>query len=161
MTYSDFDRVCMLRAIELANEAGVQNNLPIGAVISLDGHIIAEGQNAIWQPEMSLHRHAEMQALISIPLELRKRAPEMVLYTTLEPCLMCMGAILLHKIGRVVFGANDSFGGANVVSESLPPFFKNQLAHTQWDGPAFPNECDPLFQRILALEQRKGADHPK
>lgn len=157
MDLSDFDRACMDRAIELANAAGTQNNLPIGAVISLNGQIISEGQNSIWQPEVSLHRHAEMQALIGLPLALRSRAPAMTLYTTLEPCLMCMGAILLHKIGRVIFGAYDPFGGANMVGGSLPPYFKNQLTRTEWIGPACSLECDPLFERIKFIEQQKGA----
>jgi tRNA(Arg) A34 adenosine deaminase TadA len=127
-------------------------NLPIGR-ISLGEVIIAEGKNAIWQPDLSLHRHAEMEALASIPLELRGRAPDMVLYTTLEPCLMCMGAILLYKIGKVIFGSSDPIGGANVVIGSLPPYFKDRLSKTDWIGPAFTEECDPLFQRIIDLEK--------
>lgn len=57
----------MRKAIKLAFEAEGQKNLPIGAVIRLDGEIIAEGKNAIWFPEFSLHRHAEIEALRNVP----------------------------------------------------------------------------------------------
>ncbi len=158
MTISSYDRSCMSEAVALALAAERSGNLPIGAVISLDGRIIARGQNAIWQPQRSLARHAEIEALKALPVDLLARSGEMTLYTTLEPCLMCMGAILLHGIGRVVVGAKDPFGGANSVFGSLPPFFKQRLEQTEWICPAFPVECDPLFIRIKALEKINGLD---
>src|SRR5512143_2327376 len=99
MTLSIFDDECMQAAIFQAVEAGNTGNLPIGAVISLDHQIIAKGSNTIWKPQPSLHRHAEMEALAGVPSELIRRTNEMTLYTTLEPCLMCLGAILLYGIG--------------------------------------------------------------
>jgi tRNA(adenine34) deaminase len=64
----------------------------------LDGRIIAEGKNAIWFPKFNPNRHAEIEALRNVPEELWKYSRNMTLYTTLEPCLMCTGAILLHHI---------------------------------------------------------------
>ncbi|MCZ6501827.1 MAG: nucleoside deaminase [Gammaproteobacteria bacterium] len=92
-------------AIDLAINAEQEGNLPIGAVITLNDMMIAEGKNAIWFPEYNQNRHAEIEALRSVPNELWLKSGDMSLYTTLEPCLMCTGAILLHHIGRVVFGA--------------------------------------------------------
>lgn len=153
MELSEFDRICFQRAVELAKEAHAAGNLPIGAVIAFQGEIIGEGRNAIWSPELSLSRHAEMEAMRSVPAEMWQHAPDMALYTTLEPCLMCMGAILLHGIGRILYGSTDPYGGACTVVDSLPQFFKEQLAHTEWIGPAFPEACDPLYDIIKSLEK--------
>jgi tRNA(adenine34) deaminase len=95
------------RAIELAPEAEEQGNLPIGSVICLDGEIVGEGKNAIWYPTYNQNRHAEVEALRSVPEDLWDHSRRMTLYTTLEPCLMCLGAILLHGIGRVLYGSAD------------------------------------------------------
>ena len=155
MSISDFDRRCFDEAVNLTLDAEGKGNLPIGAVISLGGKIIARGQNAIWTPNLSLSRHAEMEALTAIPGVLKERTPEMTLYTTLEPCLMCFGAILLHQIGRVLFGSEDGFGGASTVIRSMPPFFTNRYSAIKWSGPAYPEVCDPLYERIKSLENMK------
>jgi tRNA(Arg) A34 adenosine deaminase TadA len=69
MPLSEMDRLCFQRAIALANEAGEHKNLPIGAVISFQGEIVGEGKNTIWYPELSLYRHAEIEALRSVPTD--------------------------------------------------------------------------------------------
>jgi tRNA(adenine34) deaminase len=152
MLISEYDAGCIRQAIQLALEAEGAGNLPIGAVISLDEAIIAEGKNAMWSPEFRPHRHAEIEALCSVPAELWERSREMTLYTTLEPCLMCMAAILLHGIDRVVYGSADDYGGGGAVAGHLPRFFEERLSQTEWIGPAFPEECDPLFKRMTAIE---------
>jgi tRNA(adenine34) deaminase len=143
-------------AIRLAEQAERKGNLPIGAVIRLDGQIVATGMNAIWRPAIEYTRHAEMEALRSLPPHLLANCAEMTLYTTLEPCLMCAGAILLHRIGRLVFGSSDPNGGFASCQDSLPPYFARELARTQWVGPALPAECDPLFDRIQELERSQN-----
>ena len=143
MVISEFDNSCINKAIKLALEAEQKKNLPIGAVISLKGKIIAEGKNTIWFPKLSYSRHAEMEALRVVPEGLWEYSRDMTLYTTLEPCLMCLGAILLHQIGRVVFGSTDSFGGAGTVIGHMPTYFKDQFSKIEWIGPASPEECDP------------------
>ena len=75
----------------------------------------------------------------------------MTLYTTLEPCLMCFGAILLHRIGRVVFGSHDNHGGASRVFGHLPPYFETELQALEWVGPVLPQVCDELYQTALTL----------
>jgi tRNA(adenine34) deaminase len=148
---TDRDREHLQRAIELARDAGSRGNLPIGCVIGLDDRIVAEGQNWIWAPTLALHRHAEMEALRALPVELADRCRDMTLYTTLEPCLMCAGAIMLHSIGRVVFGAADAYGGLGVSAERLPPFFAEQYAQARWIGPAGSEECEQLYERVMRL----------
>ena len=147
----------MRRAIELALLAEREGNLPVGAVITLQGEVVAEGRSAIWAPRFDATRHAEMEALKVVPTDLWSLSEEMSLYTTLEPCLMCFGSILLHGIGRVVYGSSDSYGGASSVLSLLPPFFRERFENTQWLGPIMPAECDALHERLLALEQgRRG-----
>jgi tRNA(adenine34) deaminase len=150
------DIAFLRRAIELAREAERNGNLPIGALISLDGRVAGEGMNAMWSPSLSLARHAEMEAMRSVQPSLWLRSHEMTLYTTLEPCLMCAGAILLHQIGRVVYGAADAFGGSGVSLGHLAPYFQEQFSRTEWIGPALADECDPLQARVLEIFAARG-----
>jgi tRNA(adenine34) deaminase len=144
------------RAIELALEAGRIGNLPIGSVICLGDEIVAEGKNAIWVPRFAPYRHAELEALRALPAELVDQLNRMTLYTTLEPCLMCAGAILLHRIGRVVFGTTDAFGGLGAAAKQLPPYFAEQFSLTRWIGPAGSKECDLLYEKVIELERQRG-----
>lgn len=154
---TDRDQEHVNRAIELAEQAGRAGNLPIGCVICLDDQIVAEAQNAIWQPKLALHRHAELEALRALPDDLMPRLHEMTLYTTLEPCLMCAGAILLHQVRRVIVGAADPYGGAGVSLERLPSYFAEQYALTSWIGPIGSEQCEALYRRITELERQRGA----
>jgi tRNA(adenine34) deaminase len=148
-------------AIRLAEEAEASGNLPIGAVIVLEGRIIARGKNSIWHPSQQLTRHAEMEALQSVPGHLWTRSREMTLFTTLEPCLMCAGAALLHHLGRLVFGSLDPVGGVSTCLETLPPYFKEEFGLIDWSGPALPEACDPLYTRVMQEERRRGPSPPR
>ena len=64
---------------------------------------------------------------------------------------MCVGAILAHRIGRVVFGSRDNRGGASCVFGHMPPIFEERLQALQWVGPALPAECDELYELVLAM----------
>ncbi len=152
------ERGFLREAIALALAAERAGNLPIGAVITLDGDVIARGSNSIWEPAVELTRHAEMEALRNVPSHLWSRSREMTLYTTLEPCVMCAGAILLHHLAQVVFGSRDPFGGVSSCLGSLPPYFRQELSLVDWRGPALPTECDPLYDRVMEHEQRRGLD---
>lgn len=145
------DRDFMLRAIELALQAEREGNLPVGAVITLDGKIIAEGRNAIWVPNFNANRHAEVEVLRAVPAEVWSASERMSLYVTLEPCLMCFGAILLHRIGRVVFGSSDPRAGVAPVLDRVPPYFRERMELMEWRGPSMPAECDPLYRRVMEL----------
>jgi tRNA(adenine34) deaminase len=144
------------RTIRLAREAQQAGNLPIGALIVLDGQVVAEGKNAIWVPRLDPGRHAEIVALAAVSPELWPRGREMTLYTSLEPCLMCLSTILLHRIGRVVYGSGDSRGGASGVFGHMPPAFERLAQPMEWVGPALPQECDPLRDEVFALLDERG-----
>jgi tRNA(adenine34) deaminase len=159
MTITESDVSFFTRAIRLAHEAEKQNNLPIGAVISLEGKIIAEGQNTIWHPKFNPNRHAEIEALRNVPDHLWEYSRDMTLYTTLEPCLMCLGAVLLHHIGRVMYGSSDNYGGASQVIGHMPTAFEEEVLRTEWIGPAYPSVCDQLFERVMILvEKRRNSE---
>jgi len=152
------DRSCFDRAIQLALKAEAEGNLPIGAVIALNGEIIAEGRNAIWSPVHNPNRHAEIEALRAVPEHFWPQSRKMMLYSTLEPCMMCMGAIYLHRIGRLLYGAADDYGGASCVRGHMPQFFETQAESTLWIGPADPARCDPLFERTMQLISARRED---
>ena len=136
----------MRRAVELALDAESKGNLPIGALIVVEGDIVAEGQSELLAPRYSPGRHAEMRALSAVDDALWPVARTMTCYTTLEPCVMCFGALLLHGVGRVVFGARDVLGGGGTLLDHLPPYYETAPVFA-WEGPILPQVCDPLYQR--------------
>jgi tRNA(Arg) A34 adenosine deaminase TadA len=84
----------------------------------------------------------------------------MTLYTTLEPCLMCTGAILLYHVGRLVYGARDDWAGIAHDGQHMPSYFRHALAEMRWEGPALPEECDELNARVRALIAQRGETIP-
>lgn len=102
----------MRRALDLARQAEAAGEVPVGAVVVLDGKIIGEGRNspiAMNDPTA----HAEILALREAARALGNyRLERATLYTTVEPCVMCAGALVAARIGALVFGARDlRFGG--------------------------------------------------
>ena len=138
----------MARAVELAIRAEAKGNLPIAAVLVLDGEVVATGQNQTSFPIVHPGRHAETLALAAVPEALANRLPEMTCFTTLEPCLMCFGSLVIHGVARVVFGARDPVGGAIDLIQHLPPYVARKAGSIQWLGPTAPELCEPLWQRI-------------
>ena len=137
------------RAVELALAAEAAGNLPIGAVLTLDAEVIAEAGNAVLIPNYHPGRHAEIEALGRVPVTLWPRAREMTCYTTLEPCVMCTGALLLHGVGRVVFGSEDREGGGGQRTLAhLPDYYANGAGVPLWHGPLLAEICDPLYERL-------------
>lgn len=102
----------MKRALTLARSAAEQGEVPVGAVLTMGEEIIAEGMNT----PISSHdptAHAEIIALRNAAEKLGNyRLPGATIYVTLEPCIMCMGAIIHARLERVVFGAFDPKTGA-------------------------------------------------
>ncbi len=100
----------MREAIKLAERAKKKGEVPIGAVVVLDGKVIGKGYNLRTKLQMAT-AHAEMRAIDrACKKEHSWRLPEAELYVTLEPCPMCMGAILNARIKRVYFGAYEQKG---------------------------------------------------
>lgn len=103
-------------SLELAWEAYRAGTIPVGSVVvAAHGGIIARGRNRIFDPPGrglagSRLAHAEVDALAQLPAADRYR--DHVLYSTLEPCLLCTAATLLTTVGRIEYAASDPFGGA-------------------------------------------------
>ena len=149
-TPDDADLRHVRRAVELALEAERRGDLPVGAVVTLGGEVIAAAGNAVLAPAYHPGRHAETEALGRVPPDLWPRGREMTCYTTLEPCVMCAGALLLHGVGRVVFGALDPLGGAGPLLAHLPAYYAGGAGVPRWVGPVMPEVCDPLYRRVLS-----------
>ena len=147
----------MLHTVRMAKAAGEAGNLPIGAVIVLDEKVIAEGQNRLWYPVTSPGRHAEIDALTNVDTSLWSQAKEMTLYTSLEPCLMCLSTILLHRIGHIIYGAKDPRGGGLCSVGHMPPAFERFYKEMKITGPFMPEECDELFRQAVELIEARIA----
>ena len=101
------DEAWMEQAIELAREAGAAGEVPVGALIVRDNRVIGRGRNRM-QATGDPRAHAEMEAIADArAITGSARLDGDTLYVTLEPCPLCAGAIVLTRIGRVVFGAWD------------------------------------------------------
>jgi tRNA(adenine34) deaminase len=106
------DEHFMRRALELANQAAVQDEVPVGAIVVHENKIIATAYNQREQLADPT-AHAEMIAITQAASHLGSwRLLDCTLFVTLEPCPMCAGAILQSRIPRVVYGAVDSKAGA-------------------------------------------------
>lgn len=106
------DEAFMRRALELAQRAAGEGEVPVGAVVALGGRVVGEGRN---RPIASRDAtsHAETEAIRAACASLDNyRVPGTTLYVTLEPCVMCAGAIMHARISRVVYGASDPKTGA-------------------------------------------------
>lgn len=97
----------MQAALRLARTAAVREEVPVGAVIIAEGETLAEAHNETVQ-RRDPTAHAEMLALhLALQRVGEDRLPFATMYVTLEPCAQCAGALVLAKVGRIVFGAYD------------------------------------------------------
>ncbi len=101
----------MDRALELARWAAADGEVPVGAVVTLDGSVVGTGYNRSVKLD-DPSAHAEIVALREAGKAVRNyRLPGATLYVTLEPCLMCVGAAVAARVERLVFGAADPKAG--------------------------------------------------
>jgi len=113
------EKYFMQMALMEAEEAFEQGEIPVGAVIVLNNKIIARAHN-LTQTLNDATAHAEMQALTSAFHYLgAKYLNDCTLYVTLEPCVMCAGALFWAQIGKIVYGAADPKRGFSLVNASL------------------------------------------
>ena len=111
MDPADVDRELMHAALAQARAAMAEGNMPIGAVVVHDGRIVGVGRNAIDKPPDDTH-HAELRAIQAAGSFLAVHKHQCTIYTTLEPCMMCLGAIVNVAIDKVVIASQDSHVGA-------------------------------------------------
>jgi len=138
----------MRRALELARSAEQAGEVPVGAVLVKDEEIIAEG----WNCPISTNdptAHAEIIALRAGGLALNNyRLVDSTLYVTLEPCAMCMTAIVHARVKRLVFGAYDPKRGAvcNALQLADAGFLNHKV---EWTGGVLEEECSALLKAFF------------
>ena len=146
------DEAFMRRALELARRAQEEGEVPVGAVVVLNENVLGEGWNRpITASDPTAH--AEIQAMRAASSALSNyRLTGATLYVTLEPCVMCVGAMFHARIGRVVFGASDPKTGA---AGSVVDLFKNEELHhhAQIQGGVLARECGALLSRFFATRR--------
>ena len=148
------DTAWMRLAIEQAHQAESLGEVPVGAVLVIDGALIAAAFNApISGCDPSAH--AEI-AVLRKAAELRKnyRLPFSTLYVTIEPCTMCMGAMIHSRVQRVVFGAREPRAGAVVSQLQLAgqPFYNHQIEVTEG---VLADECGALVSTFFRAKRKR------
>jgi tRNA(adenine34) deaminase len=146
------DEAWMRYAIRLAQRAEQQGEVPVGAVLVKENRCIAEG----WNASISLHdpsAHAEIVALRGAGVALGNyRLIDTTLYVTLEPCVMCMGALSQARVNRLVFGATDPKRGAVCSALALADacFLNHQIT---WQGGILADECAALLKDFFRAKR--------
>ena len=148
MSQAELDHQFMQQAIEQAKLAALVGEVPVGAVVVRDGKVISSAFNK----PISTHdpsAHAEMLALrAAAQSEENYRLPGTTLYVTLEPCVMCSGAMLHARVDRVVYGASDPKTGA--AGSVLDVFSSKQINHqTSVEGGVMGEECGQLLRNFF------------
>jgi tRNA(adenine34) deaminase len=137
----------MKEALQCAREARRNGDLPIGAVIVCDGEVVSRGRNAINSRRTQLH-HAEIDALTNAREIVFRRHEDCVVYTTVEPCVMCLGTIVMADIRHVVFGAFDGNRGGTDMWRNVPYVGKEIL---RYEGGVLEAECTELAGDLLNI----------
>jgi tRNA(adenine34) deaminase len=148
------DEYWMRQAILLANKAESLDEVPVGAVLVHENKIIGEG----WNQPIGLNdptAHAEIMALRAGALTVKNyRLVDTTLYVTLEPCAMCVGAIIHARVKRVVFGASDPKTGA--AGSVFPLLNDDKFNHkVEVTGGVLADECGGLLKRFFGKKRGK------
>lgn len=149
MTYSEQDIAGMRAALAQAAMAESAGEVPVGAVVVVNGEVVGTGHNrSISDADPS--GHAEIVALREACGAVRNyRLTGATLYVTLEPCVMCVGAIVQARIGRVVFGAYDDKAGALGTATDLSD--SKALNHRfEINGGLLAEECAAMLKEFFA-----------
>lgn len=147
------DEHWMHHALKLAEYAELQGEVPVGAVVVSDGEIVGEG----WNQSIGLHdpsAHAEVMAIRAAAQKIENyRLVNCDLYVTLEPCLMCAGALIHARIRRLIFGATDPKTGVagSVENTFKKPFLNHRIAVT---GGVLASSCTQEIQRFFRQKRQ-------
>ena len=147
----------MAQAIIEAQKADAKNEVPVGAVVVLDGEVIGRGFN---QPISSSDpcAHAEVIALRDAAKNIQNyRLADATLYVTIEPCTMCAGAIVHSRVAKLVYGATEPKAGVVESQEVIfeKPYFNHQL---EVEAGVMAEECTGVIQAFFKRrrEERKA-----
>ena len=149
------DHLYMSLALDEARLAWLADEIPVGAVAIRAGKVIARGRNRKEEKSLALS-HAEIEVIQAASFKLNDwRLEDVTLYVTLEPCIMCAGALLQARIGRVVYGCPDPKGGALTTLYELAE--DHRLNHTfPVTSGVFAAEAAALLQAFFRnLRRRK------
>lgn len=148
------DEFYMAKALHLAEQAGVAGEVPVGAVVVCGGEVIGEGYN---QPISACDptAHAEVVAMRNAASQINNyRLSDCDLYVTIEPCTMCMGAMIHSRVQRVVFGAREPRAGAVVSQLQLAgqSFYNHQIEVTEG---VLADECGALVSTFFRAKRKR------
>jgi len=125
-----FDKLCLKKAIEIAKEVGIQNvNFPVGAVLTIDGKIVDSATNEN-NKRKSYIDHAENRLIIKNKNKIYKTYTanahaSISLYSTLEPCIQCLGSCVINHVKKIFYIQKDPHGGAcNVKKHNIGSHYK-------------------------------------
>ncbi len=140
------DTYFMKRALQEAEEAYSQGEVPIGAVIVANNKIIARAHN-LTETLNDVTAHAEMQAITAAANYLGgKYLIDCTLYVTIEPCQMCAGALFWSQISKIVYGARDEQRGCIAMDTKLHP-------KTKMSGGVLEEDCSKILKKFF-IEKR-------
>ena len=140
-------------AIKESNKANIKGEIPVGSILVQNGQIIAKAHNCpISKNDPTAH--AEIEVLRKAGKILHNyRLPKTTLYVTLEPCTMCLGAMIHARIERVVFGASDPKSGVcgSTIDLSSESIFNHQISV---NGGVLEVECKSMLQSFFKLRRK-------
>jgi tRNA(adenine34) deaminase len=129
MPFSEKDIEIMTLALNEAREAGKQGNFPIGSALTINDNLIDVGRNKLYT-NGDWYSHAEnrlIEKYSKLILKEKKKGSSIEIYSTLEPCFMCFGTSLLHRIPKITFGCPDPYGGVvSLKKECFPIFYRDR-----------------------------------
>ena len=149
------DEQGMRAALREAHAAAVADEVPVGCIVVHDGIVIGRGRNQV-EALQDATAHAEILAIGAASNALHSwRLNECTLYVTLEPCSMCAGAIILARVGRLVFGAHDPKAGA--CGSVLDVIHEQRLNHrAEVTEGVLAEECGALLRKFFARKRREA-----
>ena len=143
------DNIWMKAALDEAKKASTRGDYGIGAVIIYKDKIISRAGNEIFSRGFTPYAHAEFNALNKIrgtKLDSLKHYSQMALYTTVAPCPMCWGRMVISCLAKCVFSDPDPHVGQDLL-KLLPPFFRTYAPKVEIYKGKFAKQCNKMFRR--------------
>ena len=148
-------------AVKLSWLSYSRNTIPIGAVVTTnDGEIVSYGRNRIFDKDSShslagtYMAHAEMTAMSQLIEDQHPNIRSYSLYTTMEPCPMCFGTMLMMHLGKLLYGSRDSFAGATELKDKIE-YTKNKKLDIEYVGGDL-----QIFQLVIQTAFEMKRNHP-